>query len=101
MLGQEGDHDPAPPHRCAGVGLFEPGDQLQHRRLARAVRADNTYAGAGLDREIESSSTVLLPNDLRTALRLTRATALARGEDDREHVRISALTQRVRQAGVA
>ena len=34
VLGEERDDDPAPPHGGAGVGLLEPGDQLQHRRLA-------------------------------------------------------------------
>ncbi len=54
MLGEEGDDDAAPPHRRAGVGLLEPGDQPQHRRLARAVRADDAHAGARLDREVEA-----------------------------------------------
>ena len=53
VLREEGDDDPAPPHRCARVGLLEPRDQPQHRRLARPVRADDTHAGAWLDREVE------------------------------------------------
>ena len=53
VLRQEGDDDAAPAHRGARIGLLEPGDQLQHRRLAGAVGADHAHAGARLDREVE------------------------------------------------
>ena len=53
MLREERDDDAAAAHRGAGVGLLEPGDQLQHRRLAGAVRADDAHARARLDREVE------------------------------------------------
>ena len=53
MLRQERDDDAATAHGRAGVRLLEPGDQLQHRRLAGAVRADDADAGARLDREVE------------------------------------------------
>ena len=54
VLRQERGDDPAPADGRARVGLFEPGDDAQHRRLAGAVRADDADAGAWLDREVEA-----------------------------------------------
>ena len=75
MLRQERDDDAAAPHRGAGVGLLEPGDQLQHRRLAGAVAPTTPTRAPGSIAKSSPSSTVRLPNDLRTAFSETSATA--------------------------
>ena len=53
VLRQERDDDAAPADARAGIRLLEPGEQPQHRGLARAVRPDDAHAGARLDREGE------------------------------------------------
>ena len=54
VLRQERDDDPAAAHGGARVGLLEPGDEPEHRRLAGAVGADDADAGARLDREVQA-----------------------------------------------
>ena len=54
VLRQERDDDSAPADARAGVGLLEPGEQPQHRRLAGAVGADDADPRARLDREGEA-----------------------------------------------
>ena len=54
VLRQERDDDSAAAHGGARVGLLEPGDEPEHRRLAGAVRADHADTGARLDRKVQA-----------------------------------------------
>ena len=54
QLGQVGRGHPAPAHRRIGVGLLEPGENPQQRRLAGAVLADDTDARVVVHLEVEA-----------------------------------------------
>ena len=54
QLGQVGRGHPAPAHRRVGVGLLEPGEDPQQRRLPGAVLADDADARVVVHLEVEA-----------------------------------------------
>ena len=87
---------------AAAVGAHEPGDDVEERRLAGAVRADQGRDGAGLDRERRgvdgSDAAVVLPHLVRLEERGHSSTISSRspnrpcGRNSMSAIRISPIT---------
>ena len=98
MLREVGDGEPAAAHRRSGIGLLEPREQPQQRRLAGTVGSDDPHARPRLDREVEPVEHRACPERLADGVQREQRHGLCGRADDPEDVVVPSVTQRVDQA---